>query len=198
MSKKTFKSTPIPHRSTLGHPMRYYVLSEDGKETLVTRAECLAPAEESDNPCPQRWYVDEESGLVIRLPRTAKGEELARDNMRYIWREAKHQERWVGRTTTPTVNDEGNKVLFETVDTSKDVDIIGITEEKALLDTLYAALADLTQEDADLIRAIFWGGKTERQLAPELGLKEPKSVNKRKHRILELLRKNDALRGFFE
>ena len=72
-----------------------------------------------------------------------------------------------------------------------------VLEEKALLDTLYAALATLAQEDLDLIKDIFWHGKTERELAPLLGLKEPKSVNKRKHKILEALRNNEVLKEFF-
>lgn len=197
-NRSSFKSTHIPHRTKSGETMRYYILAEDDTQTKVSRAKCLALAEKSYNPYPQRWFVDEESGLVIRLPRTAKGDKLARDNMRDIWREAKYQERWGGRTTKPTVDDEGDEVLFEPVDTSEEADVVGIAEEKALLDTLHAALAALTQEDADLIRSIFWDGKTERQLAPELGLKEPKSVNKRKHRILKILRNNAYLRSFFE
>ena len=77
-------------------------------------------------------------------------------------------------------------------------DFQSVLEEKALLDTLYAALVTLAQEDLDLIKDIFWHDKTERELAPQLGLKEPKSVNKRKHRVLEILRQNEALKGFFE
>lgn len=65
-------------------------------------------------------------------------------------------------------------------------------EDKAQLDTLYVALAALTEEERYLITEIYWNGKTERQLALKLGLKEPKSVNKRKHRILEILRKVEA------
>ncbi len=94
MSKKSFKSTPIPYRAKNGEPMAYYILSEDGtQQTKVTRAECL---DRTNEPCiefPQRWYVDEESGLVVRLPRKQMGEDLALDNMRFIWREAKYQER---------------------------------------------------------------------------------------------------------
>lgn len=196
MSKKSFKPTPIPHRSTFGEPMQYYILSEDGeRQTKVTRAECLVRAEEPDNPYPQRWFVDEESGLVVRLPRTAKGDELARVNMRSVWRETKYQERWAGRTVGPIVDGDGDEVMFEPVDS---FDMEDFMEEQAKFEILSAALADLTQEDSGLIKAIFWGGKTERQLAPELGLKEPKSVNKRKHRILEILRGNEALHSFFE
>ena len=91
---KSFKPTPIPHRTKSGEPMAYYILSEDGaQEFKVPRAECLARSEEPEKPFPQRWYVDEESGLVVRLPRNQMGEDLARENMRSIWREQKYQER---------------------------------------------------------------------------------------------------------
>ena len=79
---KSFKPTPIPHRTKSGEPMAYYILSEDGaQEFKVPRAECLARSEEPEKPFPQRWYVDEESGLVVRLPRNQMGEDLARENI---------------------------------------------------------------------------------------------------------------------
>ena len=94
MSKKTFKPTPISHRAKSGEPMSYYILSEDGTQhTKVTRAECLARTEEPGIELPQRWFVDEESGMVVRLPRNKMGEDLARENMQFIWREAKRIER---------------------------------------------------------------------------------------------------------
>lgn len=224
MSKnKSFKPTPIPHRSKFGEPMQYYVLSEDGEQkSKVTRAECLARTEEPENPFPQRWFVDEESGLVVRLPRTKEYDELARDNMRDIWREDKKWERkfqcvWKGTNkcdqkcedcrsrTSRTIeldkplrseaDGEGSDTYFEPSDPT---DIAEIIEQKALLDTLYAALATLAQEDLDLIKDIYWHGKTERELAPLLGYKQSKSVNKRKHKILEILRQNEDLKGFFE
>ena len=235
MSKNSFKPTSIPHRTKSGEMMRYYILSEDGKQkTKVTRAECLARTEVPDGELPQRWFIDAESGLVVRLPRNQEGEEIARENMRFIWRETKRIERncscvlkgtdkcrgwkpdadglvkcdWCQRPNrSRTVEldmyfqreDRGDgdnpEARFEPADPN---DIQSVLEEKALLDTLYAALATLAQEDLDLIKDIFWHGKTERELAPLLGLKASKSVNKRKHRILELLRKNEELKGFFE
>ena len=94
MSKKSFKPTPIPNRTKSGKPMAYYILSEDGmQEIKVTRAECLDRTEVPDGELPQRWFVDEESGMVVRLPRNQEGEGLARDNMRSIWRETKRIER---------------------------------------------------------------------------------------------------------
>lgn len=240
---KSFKTTPIPHRSKFGTQMEYFILSEDGKQTKVTRAECIGRKDKTQQP--HLLFVDVESGRVYQLPRTPQNEQLARDNMRDIWREDKRQERKAscvgeGSNRCPITcaqcpmnadckskhkangglscvkkcescsyqqtrvvdldmtydgdNDESTP-HFEPAD---EHDTESVVEEKALLDTLHAALATLTQEDADLIRAIFWDGKTERQLAPELGLKEPKSVNKRKHRVLEILRNNEALRAFFK
>jgi DNA-directed RNA polymerase specialized sigma24 family protein len=90
---------------------------------------------------------------------------------------------------------EGTDAHFEPAD---DSDITTVAEDNALLETLRAALATLTQEERDLIRDVFWLSKTERELAPQLGLKEPKSVNKRKKRVLEILKRNEALRSFFE
>ncbi|GHV05315.1 hypothetical protein FACS1894217_01980 [Clostridia bacterium] len=197
-----FKQTPIPHRTKCGDPMQYFILSDDEQHTSVTRAECLSRTDEPDNPFPQRWFVDEESGLVVRLPRTAKGEKFARDNMRSVWREDKQQERktqciWKGTKNCDQQCDSCNCKSSRTVeldmhfgndDSSEDsdhryepvadCDVAEIAEAKALLDTLHAALALLTEDERNLIDNIFTHGKTERELAPTLGLKEPKSVNK--------------------
>ena len=219
-SKKSFKPTPIPHRTKLGEPMAYYTLSDDGKiHTEVSRAVCLAHTDETDNPFPQRWYVDEESGLVVRLPRNQKGEELARDNMRFIWREQKHQERkfqcvWKGtnkcdqkcetckfRTSRtveldkPLNNDaDGTDTYFEPSDPT---DITEILEQKAVLDTLYAALAALTQGDRDLIKDRIILEKTVRELAPKYGFKSSRSITVHVRRILDILRNDETLK-FFE
>lgn len=235
MSKQSFKPTTIPYRTKSGEPMRYYILAEDGRqETKVTRAECLARTEVPDGELPQRWFIDAESGMVLRLPRNQEGEDLARENMRFIWREAKRIERscscvfkgtdkcqgWkadadgfvecdgcqhINRSRTVELDmyfqrenggdGDSPEARFEPADPNG---IQSVLEEKALLDTLYAALTTLAQEDLDLIKEVFWHGKSERELAPLLGYKQSKSVNKRKHRILELLRKNEELKGFFE
>ena len=235
MSKKSFKPTPIPHRTKSGEPMAYYILSDDGtQQTKVTRAGCLARIDEPGIKLPQRWYVDEEAGLVVRLPRNQISEDLARENMRFIWREAKHQERRYACLLRGTEKCGGWKTaedglrecdsckrrfksrtveldaLFQREDScdgnntetryepADPNNVESVMEEKALLDTLYAALATLAKEDLDLIKDVFWHGKTERELAPLLGYKQSKSVNKRKHKILEILRQNEALKGFFE
>ena len=201
--------------------MAYYALSDDGKiHTEVSRSVCLTHTEEPENPFPQRWYVDEESGLVVRLPRNQMGDDLARDNMRSIWREQKHQERkfqcvWKGtnkcdqkcetcnsrmsRTVEldkPLGNDsDGSDTFYEPADPT---DITEFLEQKAVLDTLYAALATLTQKDRDLIKDRIILEKTVRELAPKYDFKSSRSITVHVRRILDILRNDEALKKFFE
>jgi RNA polymerase sigma factor (sigma-70 family) len=191
--------------------MHYYILADDlSRETEVTRAECLSHTQEPDNPSSPKLYVDEESGMVVRLPNNPEAEELARENMRYIWRESKYRERkyaciWketekCGQCCDYCIHRMCRTVGLDTdcgSNIAADEDIESIIEDKALLDALYHALAALTEADRQLIKSIFWDGKTQRELAPELGLKEPKSVNKRKMRILGILKKDTALKNYF-
>ena len=221
MSKKSFKTTSIPYSTKSGEPMAYYTLSDDGKiHTEVSRSVCLTHTDETDNPFPQRWYVDEESGLVVRLPRNQMGEDLARDNMRSIWREQKYQERkfqcvWKGtnkcdqkcetcksRTSRtveldkPLGNDsDGSDTFYEPADPT---DITEFLEQKAVLDTLYAALATLTQKDRELITDRIILEKTVRELAPKYDFKSSRSITVHERRILETLRQNESLKEFFE
>ena len=217
----TFRTTPIPHRTKFGEPMTYYTLSDDGKiHTETSRAACLARSEEPENSFPQRWYVDEESGLVVRLPRNQMGEDLARENMRSIWREQKYQERkfqcvWKGTSkcnqkcetcksrTSRTVeldkplgNDsDGSDTFYEPADPT---DITEFLEQKAVLDTLYAAHATLTQKDRELITDRIILEKTVRELAPKYDFKSSRSITVHVRRILDILRNDEALKKFFE
>lgn len=83
----------IPYKAKSGEPMSYFILTEDGSHITTTRAECLANSE--NKTYPQRWFVDEESGLVVRLPQNETGEEIARANMQSIWTQEKQAERAV-------------------------------------------------------------------------------------------------------
>lgn len=233
---KSFRKTPIPHRSKFGEPMVYYVLSEDGKEyTRITRSECLGSG---------NLFVDDEAGIVIRLPDNEMGEKYARMNMRSNWREQKQRERRfqcvLKETSRCTVGCAKCPIKLECESKHKEsggldcvkkcefcnipnksrtieldrgfnnedkgsyesepmdpIDFTELAEDKALLDILHSALSALTEEDQRLIEDIFWNKKTERELAPKLDLKQPKSVNKRKHRILKVLRENEDLKSFF-
>lgn len=143
------------------------------------------------------------------------GEDLARENMRSIWREQKYQERkfqcvWKGTSKCPqkcetcksrtsrTVeldkplgNDsDGSDTFYEPADPT---DITEFLEQKAVLDTLYAALATLTQKDRELITDRIIHEKTVRELAPKYDFKSSRSITVHVRRVLDILRNDEAL-----
>ena len=59
---------------------------------------------------------------------------------------------------------------------------------KLLLDKLHSCLALLTEEEQELIYALFFGEKTEREWSAETGIPQ-KTINDRKRRILSKLKK---------
>jgi hypothetical protein len=208
------------------HYRNYYAQDENGRYIPVTRAECFAKPEEPSaaNPYKQRWFYDPEAGYAVRLERNQRGEEtyrlgsssLKRDERYRDWRTGcvlknkdgcdHNCERCARRNTSRTVeldlkwsveNEDGDaEGRFEP---ASDDDVAAILEDKLLLEALFSALdTSLTNEQRDLVHAVFYEEKTERELAEDLGLKEPKSVNKRKHRIYEILRQDARLKRFFE
>jgi DNA-directed RNA polymerase sigma subunit (sigma70/sigma32) len=96
---------------------------------------------------------------------------------------------------TYTADDGDSISRFEPADPA---DIADILEQKAVLDTLYAALAALTQEDRNLITDRVILEKTVRELAPKYGFKSSRSITVHERRILDILRNDEALKKFFE
>jgi DNA-directed RNA polymerase specialized sigma24 family protein len=78
-----------------------------------------------------------------------------------------------------------------------DIDIEREYEEKEMHETLKNALDELTDDERQLWDYLV-DDMSEREIAPLLGLKEPKSVNYRKHQLFEKLAANDALRAYYE
>jgi len=192
MASKFYDKPFIGTLAADGTPMVYAVLNDDGTQTPITREQCLAHDDLGAPPL----YVDEESGLVIRLPRTEQGEQLARENMRYLWRQQKiaqrHDDRYVSLDTP--ILDPGIQPhhLIHPVDTAE------LVETTALMTVLIAALDELPEADRQLIEELFWAGKSDRQLASEMGFKSHKSVGYRKNKVLAKLAQVPALKSFFE
>ncbi|MDR0918220.1 MAG: sigma-70 family RNA polymerase sigma factor [Oscillospiraceae bacterium] len=63
-----------------------------------------------------------------------------------------------------------------------------IVVDKILLEELYSALSELTVDESNLINALFFGEQSEIDYAEVLNISQ-QSVNKRKKKILEKLRK---------
>jgi len=186
-----YRNTRIPSRAEDGTPTSYFIIDEDNNHQAVTRAVCLAHDEQGAPPL----YVSPDGANVFRMPRTELGEQLALENRHVIWNEEQRTTRSRDRIealNAPIPTDD--EVDF---DIAADINIAQIVEDKAELDTLLAAVRDaLTEPECDLLHAIFVDGKTERELAPLLGLKEPKSVNKRKHSALRKLHAYLTAKGY--
>jgi len=189
-----YQNTRIPSRANDGTPTTYFIVDNDGSHRTVTRSECLAHDEQGAPPL----LVDPDGATVTRLPRTPASEQLARENMQSIWAEEKRAERWQHRQISMDTAALGESFSIDKLLLADAMDVASIVEDLALYDVLHAAVAQLSQADQHLIHELIWNGKTERELAVELGLKERKSVNKRKNRILEILRNHPALKSFMQ
>ena len=204
----------------------YYAQDDSGRYVPVSRAECFATPQEPTADCPfkQRWFYDHEAGYAVRLERNERGEDTYRANATSLKRDERYRDWRIGFVLKNTDECDHNCETCTRQHTSRTVeldmkwntenadgdpegrfepqsedDVAAIAEDKQLLEALFSALGEsLTNEQRDLVNAVFYEDKTERELAGELGLKEPKSVNKRKHRIYEILRNNETLKSFFK
>jgi DNA-directed RNA polymerase specialized sigma24 family protein len=116
----------------------------------------------------------------VKIPVT---EEVYRAYYRPVWREAKQKE---VRDDAEYSLDALEEVGFEAV--SNDALVDEIVADKLLLDELYAALDELTDDERGLINALYFDEKSERDIAAESGVPQT-TINYRKKRLLEWLRK---------
>lgn len=90
----------------------------------------------------------------------------------------------------PSMEDSYERLLDEKGSfRAEQPDVETVVFNKIIHGQLYQALQLLPEQDRYLIVQIFFFDRTERDLALELNLSQ-KAVNKRKHKILEHLRKN--------
>ncbi len=70
---------------------------------------------------------------------------------------------------------------------SDPVDISELVADKLLLEQLYIALHELDSDELSLVQALFFGDRSERDYAAEIGISH-QAVGKRKKKIIEKLR----------
>jgi len=110
-------------------------------------------------------------------------EEVYRAYYRPVWREAKRKEvRDDMEYSLDALEDSG----FEAVSDEKLID--DIVADKLLLDELYAALDELTDNERSLIDALYYEDRSERAVAAERGVQRNTVVYHR-NKILNRLRK---------
>lgn len=76
----------------------------------------------------------------------------------------------------------------EIVNSDESEDISVRIEREIMTNKLIECLSELTDSEQKLIKEIYYNGLTERELAKKYGISQA-AVNKRKHRILEKLKK---------
>lgn len=109
-------------------------------------------------------------------------EEVYQAFKRPAWRERKRrQARFSNELSLDALADDG----FEVPDEAALVD--EIVEDKLLLDVLFKALSELTDDERFLIDELFYNNKSEREIAMERGLSKT-GVHKQKEKALSKLR----------
>jgi DNA-directed RNA polymerase specialized sigma24 family protein len=101
---------------------------------------------------------------------------------RPVWREAKQKE---ARDDMEYSLDALEDAGFEAVSDGKLID--EIVADKLLLDELYAALTELTDDERSLINALYFDEKSERELSKETCIPH-QTVHSRKNAILRKLK----------
>lgn len=91
--------------------------------------------------------------------------------------------------TIPSREDSYERLLEEhKLPTEEQADVETIVLSRMMRQQLHEAIRDLQEEERYLIIQIFYADRSERDLAAELGISQ-KAVNKRRHKILEKLKK---------
>lgn len=89
----------------------------------------------------------------------------------------------------PSREDSYERLLEEhKLPTEEQADVETIVLSRMMRQQLHEAIRDLQEEEQYLIIQIFYADRSERDLAAELGISQ-KAVNKRRHKILEKLKK---------
>lgn len=128
--------------------------------------------------------MDKERYILLNGEKIFVSEEVYRAYYRPVWREAKQRKvRSEMECSFDTLKDGGIEAV------SNEAPIDELILDKLMLDELYAALGDLTDAERDLINAIFYQEKSERDISSESGTPQT-TINYRKNQILKLLQKN--------
>jgi len=129
---------------------------------------------------PKNYYV------LIGGKKVSVDEDVYRAFMRPIWsaerRKRRHKESGMTFLSLDAFAEDG----FEPASDERLVD--EIVEDRMLLEMLYAALQELTDDERDLIDALFYRDETERSVAKKVGVSQ-NTINYRKKNVLDKLRK---------
>lgn len=124
-----------------------------------------------------RKYVIHVDGQAIEV-----AEQVYRMYKRSLWNErSRRRYRLEHESSLDAMMDSGMEPI------SNDALVEDIVADRMMLEALFAALQSLPGSERDLIRALYFEAKTEREVAAGLGISSV-AVHKQKHRILKKLK----------
>ena len=165
-----------------------FIKTDNGYEEITY--EELLRREEADPSYKGRRFLPLHGMLMEVTPEQYRDFYKARRRQKYLYeRSRENRDISIDMLTTEQFN--GADILV-----SDGMDIEEQVAYKLLLDKLHSCLALLTEEEQELIYALFFGEKTEREWSAETGIPQ-KTINDRKRRILSKLKNFWKLKKYF-
>lgn len=165
-----------------------FIKTDNGYEEITY--EELLRREEADPSYKGRRFLPLHGMLMEVTPEQYRDFYKARRRQKYLYeRSRENRDISIDMMTTEQFN--GADILV-----SDGMDIEEQVAYKLLLDKLHSCLALLTEEEQELIYALFFGEKTEREWSAETGIPQ-KTINDRKRRILSKLKNFWKLKKYF-
>ncbi len=152
-----------------------FIKTDNGYEEITY--EELLRREEADLSYKGRRFLPLHGMLMEVTPEQYKDFYKERRRQKYLYERSRdNRDISIDMLTTEQFN--GADILF-----SDGMDIEEQVAYKLLLDKLHNCLSLLTEEEQELIYALFFGEKTEREWSAETGIPQ-KTINNRKRKIL--------------
>ena len=152
-----------------------FIKTDNGYEEITY--EELLRREEADSSYKGRRFLPLHGMLMEVTPEQYRDFYKERRRQKYLYERSKeNRDISIDMLTTEQFN--GADILF-----SDEIDIEEQVAYKLLLDKLHNCLSLLTEEEQELIYALFFGEKTEREWSAETGIPQ-KTINNRKRKIL--------------
>ena len=152
-----------------------FIKTDNGYEEITY--EELLRREEADPSYKGRRFLPLHGMLMEVTPEQYKDFYKERRRQKYLYERSRdNRDISIDMLTTEQFN--GADILF-----SDGMDIEEQVAYKLLLDKLHSCLSLLTKEEQELIYALFFGEKTEREWSAETGIPQ-KTINNRKRKIL--------------
>ena len=157
-------------------PKRIFIL-EEGRYIEISYEEYISITEEDSTR--HFWLF---GGMLMELPEEHYVQmNREKSRMQYHWEKAKQ----VGLFSFDSLgaDDFNGQMILE----DYGPDVCEEVELRIMSEKLHEAIKELSDEDAELVRALFFEGVTERDYAKELNISQV-AVHKRKKKVLEKLR----------